>query len=90
MQPVISFVQETFKRIPNRRLDPDRVIALGAAVQGALCADDEAVSDLVLTDVCPHTLGVEVSKELSPGKIDEGNNLEIVGIFVNTLRLWQN
>ena len=57
MAPVIEFIQDMFKRIPNRKLDPDRVIALGAAVQGALCDDDEAVSDLVLTDVCPHTSG---------------------------------
>jgi len=41
--------------------DPDQVVALGAAVQAALCADDEAVADVVLTDVCAHTLGVEVA-----------------------------
>ena len=72
MLPVIEFIQEMFERIPNRRLDPDRVIALGAAVQGALCDDEEAVEDLVLTDVCPHTLGVEISKELTPGKVESG------------------
>jgi molecular chaperone HscC len=46
-------------------MDPDRVVALGAAVQQALCAGHQAVSELVLTDVCPHTLGVEVTKRLS-------------------------
>ena len=51
----------------NRRLDPDRAIALGAAVQAGLCAGNAAVQDLVLTDVCPHTLGVGVAKELAPG-----------------------
>jgi molecular chaperone HscC len=52
--------------------DPDQVVALGAAVQAALCADDEAVEDLVLTDVCAHTLGIEVSKELAPDKHEPG------------------
>jgi len=44
-------------------LDPDRTVALGAAVQAALMADDKAVEDMVMTDVCPFTLGVEVVKE---------------------------
>ncbi len=49
---------------PRCTLDPDRVVAMGAAVQAALCERNEAVRDLVLTDVCPHSLGVEVSKVL--------------------------
>ena len=43
--------------------NPDEVVALGAAVQAALIEDNEAVSDMVMTDVCPFTLGVEVVKE---------------------------
>jgi molecular chaperone HscC len=38
---------------------------LGAAVQAALIADDRAVDDMVMTDVCPFTLGVEISKEFA-------------------------
>lgn len=53
-------------------IDPDRVVALGAAVQAALCAGDAAVGELVLTDVCAHTLGIETSKELVPGEITSG------------------
>ncbi|QDU66595.1 Hsp70 family protein [Engelhardtia mirabilis] len=48
-----------------QRFDPDHVVALGAAVQAALIADDAAVEDLVATDVCPHTLGVETAKEIA-------------------------
>jgi molecular chaperone HscC len=44
-------------------VDPDRVVALGAAVQAGLVDRDAAVTDLVLTDVCAHTLGIETSKE---------------------------
>lgn len=72
MSVVHSFLNQTLKRIPNQRLDPDRVVAMGAAVQAGLCADDEAVGDIVLTDVCPHTLGLEVTKELSISRMEPG------------------
>jgi molecular chaperone HscC len=62
MTAVVDLVTEAFGRIPNRSLDPDRVVALGAGVQAARAERNEAVKDLVLTDVCPHSLGVEVSK----------------------------
>jgi molecular chaperone HscC len=57
---------------PQASVDPDRVVALGAALQQGLCAGNQAVRDLVLTDVCPHSLGVEISKELAPGMREEG------------------
>ncbi|MCU0794827.1 MAG: heat shock 70 family protein [Akkermansiaceae bacterium] len=61
--PVIrDFIIENLSRLSSSKVDPDRVVALGAAIQAGLCASDDAVSDLVLTDVCPHTLGVEMAK----------------------------
>ena len=70
--PIISAVLlDELDLEPNRSLDPDRVVALGAAVQQALCTRNEAVRDLVLTDVCPHSLGVEVTKVMS-NQLDEG------------------
>ncbi len=72
MPIVIEQMRNDLQLPPNTTLDPDRVIALGAAIQQALCVGDEAVRDLVLTDVCPHTLGVEVSKHLTPGHSEPG------------------
>ncbi|MGC4015025.1 MAG: Hsp70 family protein [Luteolibacter sp.] len=72
MTAVHRFIQETLKRFPNHLLDPDRVVALGAAVQAGLCANHDAVADIVLTDVCPHTLGVEMSKDFGHGRIEPG------------------
>lgn len=67
--PVIrDFVNETLLRLSNSKVDPDRVVALGAAIQAGLCDSDAAVSDLVLTDVCPHTLGVEMAKPGQDGR----------------------
>ncbi len=61
--PVLQKLVETrFGRPPLVRFDPDQVVALGAAVQAALIADDRAVEDMVMTDVCPFTLGVDSAK----------------------------
>ena len=59
---VIQRVKELFGKDPHRRLNPDEVVALGAAVQAGLVGHAAAVEDLVVTDVSPFTLGVEVAK----------------------------
>ena len=62
--PVLqAFTSEYFGQPPKSDFDPDQVVALGAAVQAALIADDDAVDDMVMTDVCPFTLGVEIAKD---------------------------
>lgn len=63
MPIVHRMVARLFGRFPNRDIDPDQAIALGAAVQAGLKARDAALEDLVLTDVCPYTLGIEISEE---------------------------
>jgi len=60
---VRQFVQEFFETEPQARFNPDEVVALGAAVQAALIEDDAAVDDMVMTDICPFTLGVEVTRD---------------------------
>ena len=62
---VRDFVRDYFGKEPRIAFNPDEVVALGAAVQAALIADDRAVDDMVMTDVCPFTLGVEVSKKFA-------------------------
>jgi molecular chaperone HscC len=63
MPAVAAFVSDYLSCAPLATYNPDEVVALGAAVQAALIADDHAVSDMVMTDVCPFTLGVETAKE---------------------------
>jgi molecular chaperone HscC len=53
-----------FGKAPKCSIDPDQVVALGATIQAGLLDRDEALDDLVVTDVSPFTLGVETSKEL--------------------------
>lgn len=71
MPALAEFVTEHLGRRPLCEHDPDHVVCLGAAVQAALIADDRAVEDMVMTDVCPFTLGVAAVKELG-GQLRDG------------------
>lgn len=57
---VRELVARLFGRLPLGHVDPDRAVALGAATQAALRRRAEGVRDVVMTDVCPHTLGTRV------------------------------
>ncbi|OYP33157.1 Hsp70 family protein [Rhodopirellula sp. MGV] len=65
-----SFVENYFQKPAIARFNPDEIVALGASVQAALIERDAAVDDMIMTDVCPFTLGVEVSKELGGQRKD--------------------
>ena len=64
MPMFIQHATELFGAQPRCRLNPDEVVALGAAVQAGLIAKDRGVGDLVVTDVSPFTLGISTSKRL--------------------------
>jgi molecular chaperone HscC len=61
-----------FGKLPMIHIDPDTTVALGAAVQAGLKARAAALSDIVMTDVCPHTLGV--------ASLDDPDNLDSVHV----------
>ncbi len=56
---VQEIARDIFNKEPNKSLNPDEVVALGAAVQGAVLAGDAGVKDILLLDVTPLSLGVE-------------------------------
>ena len=56
---VQQIVKDLFKKEPNKSLNPDEVVAIGAAIQGAVLAGDAGVKDILLLDVTPLSLGVE-------------------------------
>jgi molecular chaperone HscC len=64
-------VQQTATRLIGRfgkiSLDPDLVVALGAATQAACRLRDKAVEEIVLTDVCPFSLGIASNREGQSG-----------------------
>jgi molecular chaperone HscC len=64
MPCIARLAAQIFGRLPLRHLPPDEAVALGAAVQAALKQGDEALDDMVVTDVAPLTLGVESATSL--------------------------
>ena len=57
MPAVGQLVKEVFKADPNRGVNPDEVVALGAAIQAGVLSGD--VKDVLLLDVTPLSLGIE-------------------------------
>ncbi|WP_117275573.1 molecular chaperone DnaK [Mycoplasmopsis edwardii] len=57
MPAVQDMVKRTLGKEPNRSINPDEVVSIGAAIQGAVLAGD--IDDILLLDVTPLTLGIE-------------------------------
>lgn len=57
MPKVHEIVKDIFKKDPNRSMNPDEVVAMGAAIQGGVLRGD--VKDILLLDVTPLSLGIE-------------------------------
>ena len=60
MQIVREFIIRLFRKFPDTNINPDEAVALGAAVQAAMKERKSEVKEVILTDVCPFTLGTDV------------------------------
>ncbi|WP_296278321.1 molecular chaperone HscC [Pseudoxanthomonas sp.] len=65
-------VSRMFGRLPLRHINPDEAIALGAAVAAGMKARDESLEEIILTDVCPHSLGVDTAQDDGHGQVTTG------------------
>ena len=69
----IPVIQEIFGIEPNQSVNPDEVVALGAAIQGGVLAGD--VDDVLLLDVTPLTLGIETMGGVATPLIEKNTTI---------------
>ncbi len=71
--PLVSrLATRVFGRLPLRHVNPDQAIALGACVAAGLKARDQRLDEVVLTDVCPYSLGTQVARRDAQGRLQSG------------------
>ncbi|HVG22973.1 MAG TPA: molecular chaperone DnaK [Thermoanaerobaculia bacterium] len=70
---VIEAVKQAFGKDPNRNINPDEVVAVGAAIQGGILRGD--IKDMVLLDVTPLSLGVETRGGLFQKLIERNSTI---------------
>ncbi|MFB6230486.1 MAG: Hsp70 family protein [Salinibacter sp.] len=79
---VQQHVEEVMGQSPKKRIDPDKTVALGAAVQSAII---DGITDTVIMDVCPLSLGT-VAVEMQQGGVRPGKYIEIIETNSKVLR----
>jgi molecular chaperone DnaK len=70
-------VKELFGKEPNRSVNPDECVAMGAAIQGGVLSGDEHLTDVVLLDVTPLSLGIETLGGVFTRLIDRNTTIPV-------------
>lgn len=78
MPLVHSLVSKMFGRFPSCSVNPDEVVAAGSGIQAAMKERNALLKEVVLTDVCPYSLGIEVVVANSLGQYEKGHFSPII------------
>jgi len=67
---VRGYINRLVGRFPYTKINPDEAVGVGAVIQGELKESKEMLEELILTDVCGYTLGVDMAEKTSTGYRD--------------------
>jgi len=73
MPAIQEVVEKHFKKAPSKGVNPDEVVAVGAAIQGGVLSGD--VKDVLLLDVTPLSLGIETMGGVMTRLIDSNTTI---------------
>jgi molecular chaperone DnaK len=75
MPKIQQLVKDFFGKEPNKSINPDEVVALGAALQGGILSGDSSVKDILLLDVTPLSLGIETMGNVATKLIEKNTTI---------------
>lgn len=75
MPAIQEFVKEMFGKEPNKEINPDEVVALGAGIQGGILQGD--VKDVLLLDVTPLSMGIETMGGIATKLIERNTTIPV-------------
>lgn len=78
MPMIKAMMGKMFGKIPYSTINPDEVVCHGAGIQAGLKTKQRGLKEIVLTDVCPYTLGIETVRVGPAGRLELGHFLPII------------
>ena len=77
--PVVRrFVSKLFNKFPNFTVNPDEAVAIGVAIEVAIKERNQSLKEVIMTDVCPYTLGTTVVVRKENNRYEGGHYLPII------------